>query len=315
MKNIIKSVALLNEATPSITIKPSKAFLHWVAISFTTGDQNLVINDFCRISGITSDVRNCSDTNAIIAYHAKSGIFISEQNSMLLRNRFGNNTHTLIINGNDCLQIKCWKAVKNYFEKLPNAKIKRVDITKDFKTGITLCDIKSAHRNEEFKINGQNPTIKSIGEYEYDNGEEARTLEIGKRENGKSMRAYEIGRKIKSLRRSEIRLEVEFRSTKSRVIPFGLLLNPESYFSGAYPYLSKFSNCKSSKMDFRKSEKNYDYFKKVESLKNSYGQTINLMSIVEGCPQAVFDLIRRKGFPSGMTPLNIKAITKPNKKT
>ena len=68
-------------------------------------------------------------------------------------------------------------------------------------------------------------------------------------------------------------------------------------------------------MDFRKSEKNYDYFKKVESLKNSYGQTINLMSIVEGCPQAVFDLIRRKGFPSGMTPLNIKAITKPNKKT
>jgi DNA relaxase NicK len=299
------------KATPRITNAASRVFVHWLAVSFRSDDADTIIDNFCHYSGIAKHVRSCSDAGALIAYHAKSGVYISNQNSMLLKNRHGHNTYTLILNGKDCLVIKRWKLLIAFLKALPNAQINRVDISKDFKTGISLSDIKAAHRNGEFSIYGQNPTMRSIGEFEHDDGIEARTVEIGKRENGKSLRVYEIGRKIKSKNRSEVRLEVEFRSSKSRTIPFEVLANPESFFAGTYPYLSQFCNGKTAKMDFRKAEKNYDYLRKIEALKNAFGPTVNLILAVEGSPLAVVDLIRRDGFPSGMTPKNIKAITVP----
>lgn len=302
-------------ATPSITNSGSKVFIHWVAISFSTDNSDDFIDAFSKTSGIPKNVRSCDNASALISYRAKSGVYISNQNSMLLKDRHGHTNYTLVLNGKDCLVTKRWKLLIAFFKALPNVQINRVDISKDFKTGISLKDIKTAHRNGEFCINGQNPTMLSIGEFEHDDGIEARTVVIGKRENGKLLRVYEIGRKIKSKNRSEIRLEVEFRSSKSRTIPFEILANPESFFAGTYPYLSQFCNGKTAKMDFRKQEKNYDYLRKVEALRNSYGPTVNLILAVEGSPLAVVDLIRRGGFPSGMTPENIKALTvKPIKK-
>lgn len=63
------------------------------------------------------------------------------------------------------------------------------------------------------------------------------TLYVGSRESGKLCRVYEKGKQLRSEDFPRwCRAEVEWHS-KDRVIPFDALINPDAYFSAAYPAL------------------------------------------------------------------------------
>lgn len=60
------------------------------------------------------------------------------------------------------------------------------------------------------------------------------TFYVGRRESGKLLRVYDKGKQLGDPGSSWVRHEVEIRS-EGRVIPLNILLNPGSYFLGAYP--------------------------------------------------------------------------------
>ncbi len=65
------------------------------------------------------------------------------------------------------------------------------------------------------------------------------TLEIGRRVNGKLVRAYEKGRQLGNVDSEWVRVEIQF-GNKDRVIPHEIVLKTDHYFVGAHKALEPF---------------------------------------------------------------------------
>lgn len=205
----------------------------------------------------------------------------------------------IVIPGTDCELIQDWNKVKNFVASLPDARITRLDVAIDIKDNLTLRQIDQAYADGQFSQQGHPPGIQHIGQFVSDDGQ-ARTINIGKRQHGKCLRIYEIGRKLQLDCQNSIRLEVEFNGGK-RIIPLDALLDPNSYFCGAYPFLKQFHNGKINTTDLRTKVRSSTYLKKIEHLKHSYGQFINVMLEIEESNEVIIRLISRPGFPQNFS--------------
>lgn len=129
---------------------------------------------------------------------------------------------------------------------ISGVQLTRVDLAQDFFDGEYTCDDAYSYWvNGGFKANrGKAPAhtwIQSNGKIVDDSviymG--GRTLYVGDRKNGKSIRIYEKGLQLKDGDNPNwVRWEVQI-GNKGRVIPLDILLKPTEYFRGAYPCLSE----------------------------------------------------------------------------
>lgn len=116
------------------------------------------------------------------------------------------------------------------FDDLPvyEVAITRVDLAVDELSGEHSVDyMRQQYFEGAFNLNGRPPKFQFI------QSSDGNTFYVGKRGSGKLCRSYEKGRQLGNNESSWVRHEVELRNS-SRVIPLDVLVNPTSYFKGAY---------------------------------------------------------------------------------
>jgi len=144
------------------------------------------------------------------------------------------------LSGVGCAAVVDWDAVYATMQDL-DGRITRCDLARDFCEGqVTVDQVTNMYFAGEFNAGGRIPNYKKIESGVA--GAEAcggRTLEIGKRKNGKMLRAYEKGRQLGKQDSEWLRIEIEFRS-KDRVVDHLILIERDRYFVGAYKALEAF---------------------------------------------------------------------------
>lgn len=241
------------------------AFIHWVAVTFnsdiTTNDERF-IRSFIFATGLVRRIGK-APRKTLNDYYAASGKTLTVNGSLLLHIP-SRSRSLLVITGDDCENIEDWDNVREFLGNLPCARITRLDLAVDIENGLSLADVNIAYIDGQFSIKGKAPSIRHHGNFIDDNGE-PRTIYIGKRQNGKLFRAYEIGRKLSLKEKQTIRFEVEFSGSR-RVIPFDALTSPHPFFCGAYPFLEIFSDGAVNTTDSRKKVRCAQYSVLIEHL-------------------------------------------------
>ncbi|MET0103563.1 MAG: replication initiation factor domain-containing protein, partial [Sedimenticola sp.] len=163
------------------------------------------------------------------------------------------------------------------------ARLSRVDTALDFfNSKYDPQAIRQAYRRGEFKNRGQNPSSSMAGPWD----DKARwgaglTYYIGNRKNGKLFRCYHKGREQGDPTSNWVRMEVELRRTgNTEYIPFKILMNPEQFFVGAFPWLSRFQNVVAAKVDRVKKAAKITFDHLVHYAKQSYGPLIAVMQSI-----------------------------------
>lgn len=168
---------------------------------------------------------------------------------------------------------------------LPAIRLTRLDIAVDFMEGeYSVDDFKQLYIDGGFAWNNISPRYHLHEGGELKDGIlmpiEGRTVNIGKRVNGKMFRAYEKGRQMGDPDSKWVRGEVELRS-KDREIPLYALQRPADYWAGAYPCLANIINSENVKevtrIKTRQKKVEISYNNLLHHAKTSYGALINVM--------------------------------------
>lgn len=149
-------------------------------------------------------------------------------------------TVCLDLSGVGCAAVVDWDAVYATVQDL-DARITRCDLARDFCAGeVTVEQVESLYFAGDFNAGGRIPVYRRIESGVAGAGAcGGRTLEIGRRKNGKMLRAYEKGRQLGKQDSEWLRIEIEFRS-KDRVVEHRILIDRDNYFVGAYKALEAF---------------------------------------------------------------------------
>lgn len=199
-----------------------------------------------EISTVLSDIFGSDFSN--ITYNGKGihfykyGFTIGSNDAKLGTIGIGgqNNTVLVMVTGVGCQYAdNYWEHNLYNFLKDPNTinpKLTRIDLAHDdFEGSYSSPEIADTADNQGmFSLTNKMPTVQHLGDWKRPTGA-GRTLQIGKRENGKLYRGYEKGKKFGDSESLWFRSEVEF-GTAGRLLPFEMLISPTEYFAGAYPY-------------------------------------------------------------------------------
>lgn len=141
------------------------------------------------------------------------------------------------LTGVGCQFVRDWDGLRDFLESL-DAKITRVDLAVDFLEGEhTVEEAVTLYQSGGFQLGGRSPSSRLDGDWI--NGEEGRTLYIGKAKNGKMLRVYEKGRQLGHASSEWTRFEVQL-GNRDRIIPFDVLTERDAFFAGCYPALAQF---------------------------------------------------------------------------
>lgn len=137
--------------------------------------------------------------------------------------------------GGGCLHLSHanWLTVRDVIEQA-RGWITRVDLALDVFEGDEVTAVPAAYLAGAFDVRGKRPEQTEHGSWT--NGH-SRTFQVGKRETGKCLRAYEKGDEQFGADVGDpwVRYEVEFRNS-ARVIDLDVLARPADFFAGAYPF-------------------------------------------------------------------------------
>lgn len=179
------------------------------------------------------------------------------------------------LTGTGCSVIKDWVMIHDLMLEL-SARITRCDVAVDFLDGeVTIDQIRQLYFSGEFNAGGRTPSY-----FEYSGGSldsegfKGRTFEIGKRKNGKLVRAYEKGRQLGNMFSLWVRIEVELGS-RDRVIPYDIVVQPTIYFIGAHKALSAFVEGSAERIKTIQSRSDIDLDRSVLWIRNSAGKHID----------------------------------------
>jgi phage replication initiation protein len=198
------------------------------------------------------------------------------------------------LNGTACSKVRDWGAVRAWGEG-HGAVITRVDCAHDDVTGEVL-NIEQALRWDDdgaYNANGRPPSVTLIDDRGRGSG---KTLNVGRRQNGKFLRIYEKGRQLGEPSSRWVRAEVEFRNS-GRVIPWEVVTCPGRYLAGAYPALRCLC-AEQSRIATSKRVAVITFDRMVSNLRQVGGKSVNLMSqVLDGDCEAVVAELVRDGIP------------------
>lgn len=151
----------------------------------------------------------------------------------------------LQLNGYGCTHVDMLK-LHEVVKTMNKVKITRCDVAYDDVYGIygTMATCVEAYKNDMF-TKTRTPVVSQVGDWISEDDQKGRTLYIGSRKGSKMLRIYEKGKEQHIKDSPWIRYEIEFKNI-DYIIPVDILLNPESYFTGAYPFTSQFISDKKS---------------------------------------------------------------------
>jgi phage replication initiation protein len=200
----------------------------------------------------------------------------------------------LDLSGSACACITQWQNVQDWISAQFDHKITRVDLAADFLNGeFTVEDAKDWYLAGEFNAGGRMPRHSTPGDWL--NPHYGRTLEVGRRENGKMLRCYEKGRQLGNSDSPWTRFEVEIRNI-DRDIPLEVLTECDEYFVGAYKCLEKILSAAGQKIATHQAEGEISLERLTECARTSYGQLLNVLRATMSAGE-VLDHISRSGVP------------------
>ena len=123
-----------------------------------------------------------------------------------------------------------------------------------------------------------------------------RTLEVGRRANGKMLRCYEKGKQLGDQSSRWTRFEVELRNN-DRDLPFDLLTDCDRFFVGAYKCLQRLIESPGEKIPTHQKEGEIALEVMTEYARSSYGPLLHVMRIKGLTMDQIFDEISRPGVP------------------
>ena len=137
--------------------------------------------------------------------------------------------------GGACLHLSPAKlALLRDWLQRSNGWLTRTDLAVDVWSGEDIQLVESLYLEGAFDVRGQRPSQTNNGSWTCGH---SRTFNVGKRETGKMLRAYEKGDQLFGHEANDpwVRYEVELRNN-ARVLDLDLLIRPADFFAGAYPF-------------------------------------------------------------------------------
>lgn len=208
------------------------------------------------------------------------------------------------LSGQGCVVVQDWMAVYATMQDL-DARITRCDLAMDFCQGeVSIDQVEQMYFAGEFNAGGRIPKYRRV-ESGVANAEASggRTFEIGRRVNGKMLRAYEKGRQLGKQDSEWLRIEIEF-GNKDRVIPHEIVTRRDHYFAGAYKALEAFMAADPQRVptDQREALENQDAIvreRKLAHMKQQFGPTVDYeLRTTNEDFAALVVAIRRQGVPA-----------------
>ncbi|MCJ0765326.1 replication initiation factor domain-containing protein [Variovorax terrae] len=148
-------------------------------------------------------------------------------------------TFCLTLKGEACtFAAKGWEKSLHAWLSSLDPRVTRIDLARDYLGGeLTIEEVEGCYRTGAFDYRNRRPSYTRHGSGDgHDRAREhSRTFQVGQRESGKLMRAYEKGHAFKMLSDPWVRVEVELRNV-NRIVPFDALIRPADFFAGAYDF-------------------------------------------------------------------------------
>jgi phage replication initiation protein len=189
-----------------------------------------------------------------------------------------------------------WMQLRALLEGEFFARITRGDLAVDDFVGTHSVDAAvDMYRANLFDAVGHPPTVNQHGDWLNPQGE-GRTLEIGKRKNGKMLRVYEKGMQLGLRDHPWVRWEVELHN-KDREIPWEIVTEPGRYFVGAYPKALSWAHAEMTRIRTNRATARTVYEHACEALSRQYGPLLSFMMAVEGSSEAVLSKVVRTQRP------------------
>lgn len=211
----------------------------------------------------------------------------------------------LDLSGTACARISDWQAVQDWFGQQWESTITRVDLAVDCLDGEYTVDDAAAWLDAgEFHAGtGAPPRHSTPGDWRTKDEQGnptpyyGRTLEIGRRENGKMLRVYEKGLQLSPGSGDKwTRFEVELRN-KDRDIPLDVLTRCDEYFAGAYVCLRRLLPVAGERIATHQKEGKLSAITMVHHLGIAYGKLVHILRGVVTSDE-LLDLISRPGVPT-----------------
>lgn len=204
----------------------------------------------------------------------------------------------LDLSGSACSRIHDWQPMQDWLYSQFDPTITRVDLAVDCLEGEFTVD----HAREwlmagEFTAGtGAPPRHSTPGDWLSDVPYYGRTLEIGRRENGKMLRAYEKGLQLAPGSGDKwTRFEVEIRN-KDRDIPLDIITRCDEFFAGAYKCLQRILPVAGERIATHQKEGELTTQQLVTYCREAYGK---LITVLRGSVDIdeLLDHISRPGVP------------------
>lgn len=204
----------------------------------------------------------------------------------------------LDISGSGCSKIHNWQGMQDFLYGAWECTITRVDLAVDCLNGEFTVDDARNWLNEGLFTAGTGapPRHSTPGDWLSETPYYGRTLEIGRRENGKMLRAYEKGLQLAPGSGDKwTRFEVELRR-KDRDIPLDVLTRCDEYFVGAYKCLQALLPVAGERIKTHQKEGELTAAQLVSYCREAYGK---LVAVLRGHVDSdeLLEVISRPGIP------------------
>lgn len=204
----------------------------------------------------------------------------------------------LDLSGSACSRITNWQGMQDFLFGAWDCTITRVDLAVDCLQGeFTVDDARDwLHEGLFTAGTGAPPRHSTPGDWLSETPYYGRTLEIGRRENGKMLRAYEKGLQLLPGSGDKwTRFEVELRR-KDRDIPLDVLTRCDEYFVGAYECLQQLLPVAGERIKTHQKEGELTAERMVSHCREAYGKLVNVLRGHVDSDE-LMDVISRPGIP------------------
>lgn len=205
----------------------------------------------------------------------------------------------LDLSGSSCSRVTDWHQVQEFLHRERETVITRVDLAVDCLDGeYTVDDARDWLNAGEFTAGeGRPPRHSTPGDWLSPEPFYGRTLEIGRRENGKMLRAYEKGLQLAPGSGDKwTRFEVELRR-KDRDIPLDVLTRCDEYFVGAYVCLQRLLPVAGERIATHQKEGELTLERLIHFCREAYGKLVGTVRAHIDLDEELLDLISRPGIP------------------
>ena len=215
----------------------------------------------------------------------------------------------LDLSGSGCARISAWWQVSGWIDRQADYKLTRVDLAVDCLHGeFTVEDAKDWLLAGEFNAGGRNPRHSCPGDWLNERPVHGRTLEIGRRENGKMLRAYEKGLQLAPGSGDKwTRFEVELRNV-DRDLPLEVLTDCDRYFAGAYKCLQRLLAVLPEAIPTHQREGELSMQMLTKHCSVSYGRFINVLRATLDASD-VLDVLSLPGVPRRLEKASLAGFT------